>query len=120
VISDPLPGVPPKRLLLQESIGDARVSNLSTRVLARTLGVPGMDLETPVYGISQLPAPLDSAYTQWDSHPAPLPPSGDTALQQDNGAHEAVYQQPAALSQIKAFLTPAGQVTQTCPGACSF
>jgi hypothetical protein len=120
VVLDPLPNMPPKRILLQESIGDARVTNVSTRVLARTMGVPGMDLEMPIYGITQQPAPLDSAYTQWDSHPSPMPPPGDAALQHDNGAHEAVYQQPDALAQIRAFLTPSGQVTQTCQGPCAF
>ena len=120
VLHAPLPGTVQKRILVQESIGDAQVSNLATRVLARTMGLVGLDLEQPVFGIPEMPAPLDSAYTQWDSHPAQLPPPGNVALTDDNGAHDAVYQQPNAIAQIKAFLTPTGQVLQTCQGLCSF
>ncbi len=120
ILLDPLPGSPKKHILVQESEGDAQVTNVATRVLARTMGLPGMDLEHQIYGITEMPAPLDSAYTQWDSQPMPLPPSGDEALPMDNGAHNAVYPNPLAQAQIHAFLTPTGQVTQTCTGACIF
>ncbi|HZS39398.1 MAG TPA: hypothetical protein VFF06_21345 [Polyangia bacterium] len=120
LINDPLPSTPKKHILVQESIGDAEVSNVATRVLVRTIGLPGMDLETPVYGVVEMPAPLDSAYTQWDSHPSKLPPAGNTSLNVDNGAHTAVYKRPEATAQVKAFFTPTGQVTQTCSGPCSF
>jgi hypothetical protein len=119
LIRDPLPGVPPKRVLLQMSIGDAQVSNVATEVLARTVGVPGLDLEQPVYGVTTAAAPLDSAYTQWDSHPVPLPPSGDTALAKDNGAHDSVYRAALAQQQIFAFMHPTGQVTEVCNGVCN-
>ncbi len=118
VLNDPLPGVPAKRLLLQESEGDAQVSNLATRYLARTMGITGMELINPVYGVTAMPAPLDSAYTQWDSHPTPLPPTSDTALPMDNGAHDAVWANDKAEQQIRAFLQPDGQVTDVCAGLC--
>jgi hypothetical protein len=120
LIKDPLPGVPAKKLLLQMSIGDAQVSNLSTEILARTIGVQGFDLELPIYGVDVGTAPLDSAYTQWDSHPSPLPPTTDTALTMDNGAHTAVFQAPLAQSQINAFMQPTGQAISVCSGGvCS-
>ena len=120
LLQSPLAGRVTKRILVQESIGDAQVTNIATRVLVRTIGLPGLDLETPIFGVTQLSAPLDSAYTQWDSHPNPLPPTTNTALTSDNGAHDSVYRQPDALAQVKAFLTPTGQVQQTCQGPCSF
>jgi hypothetical protein len=120
LILDPLPGVNQKHILLQESEGDAQVPNIATRVLARTMGVPGLDLVTPVFGIPQQQAPLDSAYTQWNSHHTPLPPTTDTALSSDNGAHDAVYQYVPAQTQLLTFLQPGGQVIQTCQGPCSF
>ena len=120
LLRDPLPGIFTKRILLQESIGDAQVTNLSTRVLARTMGIPGLDLIVPVYGVDAQPAPLDSAYTQWNSNKMPLPPTTDTALPADNGAHDAVYQYPPAQQQILGFLAPGGQVLQTCTGPCNF
>jgi hypothetical protein len=119
VVHDPLPGVPAKQVLLQMSIGDAQVSNVATEVLARTIGVPGLDLEQPIYGVTTAAAPLDSAYTQWDSHPMPLPPSGDTALMNDNGAHDSVYRSALAQQQIFAFMHPTGQVIDVCHGVCS-
>ncbi|HEX4458441.1 MAG TPA: hypothetical protein VIA18_10755, partial [Polyangia bacterium] len=116
VIADPLPGVPVKHLLLQMSIGDAEVTNLSTELLARTIGVSGFDLEYPIYGVPVATPPLDSAYTQWDSHPSPLPPTTDTALSSDNGAHEAVFNNALAQSQINAFMTSTGQAISVCTG----
>ena len=77
-------------MLIQESEGDAQLTNLSTRLLARTLGVGGFDLTQPVYGIPVQTPPLSAAYTQWNSHPMPLPPATDTSLRKDNGAHTAV------------------------------
>jgi hypothetical protein len=118
IFTDPLPNVPAKQLLLQESINDAEVPNIATRVLARTLGVPGMDLEQPVYGVTQMSAPLPSAYTQWDVMPTPVPPAGNTPSPVDNGAHGAIRELVLLEQQIAAFLTPTGMVIQTCTGPC--
>ena len=119
LLSDPLPGVPVKRILVQESIGDAQVANVSTRVLARTMGLTGFDLSEPVPGLATGAAPLDSAYTQWNSHKTPLPPDDDTSLPKDNGAHDSVWASPKALDQISAFCRPDGQVTSVCGGPCN-
>ena len=114
----PLPGVVAKRILVQEAIDDAQVSNVSTRVLVRTIGLPGLDLEHPVFGVTELPGPLPSAYTQWDVHPLPAPPPGNTPPDQDNGAHDAVRKLALVEAQLAAFFSPTGQVTQTCTGPC--
>jgi hypothetical protein len=116
LIHDPLPGAPAKSILVQESIGDAQVSNVATRLLARTIGLDGLDLEQPVYGVTAKAAPLDSAYTQWDSRPALMPPLTNTALSKDNGAHDAVWRSELAQTQIRAFLTKDGKVTSVCSG----
>jgi len=112
-----------KQLLLQEGIGDCQVNNLATRVLARELGVPGLDLEQSVYGITAQPAPLASAYTQYDIMATPLPPGGDTPPSADNGVHETIRELVPVETQIKAFLAPNGMVTDVCSGApcvCNF
>ncbi len=119
LLANPLPGTPTKHMLLQESIGDAQVPNLATRVLARAVGVPGNDLEQPVFGIVDMPAPLDSAYTQWDVHPTPLPADVDKPPM-DNQAHEAIRRLPALIAQLQAFFKPNGMVTTTCTGPCVF
>ncbi len=121
LLASPLPGAhADKRIILQESEGDAQVPNVSTRIEARLIGLPGLDLEHPVYGIDEKPAPLDSAYTQWDVHSMPLPPAGNKPAPVDNQAHEGIRRLPALIAQLKAFFTPTGQVTQTCSGPCSF
>ena len=120
LLRDPLPGSSAKRILVQESIGDSQVPNLATRILARAMGLPGLDLEQPVFGVPMLPAPLDSAYTQWNVHREPLPPTVNMPSPVDNGAHDAISVLAPLQAQLQAFLTPTGQVTQTCTGLCSF
>ncbi|MCU1282599.1 MAG: uncharacterized protein JWM53_6145 [bacterium] len=120
VITDPLPMTPPKRILVQESINDAQVPNLATRLEVRGLGIPGTNLEQPVYGVDELPSPLDSAYTQWDVHPMPVPPDVDLPPPSDNGAHEAIRRLDPLVEQLRAFFKPDGRVTQTCNGLCVF
>ena len=111
---------PAKRILVQEAVNDAQVPNLATRLLVRTLGIPGTNLEVPVYGVDVAPAPLDSAYTQWDVHPMPVPPDVDLPPAMDNGAHEAIRRLDPLVEQLRAFFKPDGQVTQTCTGPCVF
>jgi hypothetical protein len=84
------------------------------------MGLPGLDLIVPLYGIPAEPAPLSSAYTQWDAHKMPRPPTTNTPLPSDNGAHDAVYQYGPAQTQLLTFLQPGGQVLQTCTGPCNF
>jgi hypothetical protein len=119
LLAHPLDGVTVKQVLVQESEGDAQVSNLATRYLARTLGLDGIEIINPVYGVAEKSAPLDSAYTQWDSHLLPLPPDSNTSLSDDNNAHGAVWASDLAEQQIRAFLAPGGQVTDVCGGPCN-
>ncbi|HEY2511760.1 MAG TPA: hypothetical protein VGI39_12920, partial [Polyangiaceae bacterium] len=119
LIANPLPGSPAKHILLQESIDDAQVTNVSTRFLARTGGFSSLDLTAPVPGLTPGQAPLDSAYTQYDSNPMIVPPTTDTALSSDNGAHDAVWQSTTAQQQIHMFLAPGGQVQSVCHGPCA-
>ncbi|MGZ3441065.1 MAG: hypothetical protein ACXVDD_16190, partial [Polyangia bacterium] len=120
VITDPLPMTPPKRILVQEAINDAQVPNLATRLEVRALGIPGTNLEQPVFAVDELAAPLDSAYTQWDVHPMPVPPDVDLPPSADNGAHEAIRRLDPLVEQLRAFFKPDGRVVQTCNGTCVF
>jgi hypothetical protein len=120
LILDPLPGVPPKRVILQESIGDSQVPNMSTRLLARAIGLQGLGLVQRVHGIEEVDGPLDSAYTQWDTHKTPLPPPINTPPDIDNGAHGAIQELPALGEQLRLFFAPDGQAVNTCGGPCDF
>ena len=97
---------PPKRILVQEAVNDAQVPNLATRLLVRTLGIPGTNLEVPVYGVDVAAPPLDSAYTQWDVHPMPVPPDVDIPPAMDNGAHEAIRRLDPLVEQLRASSSP--------------
>jgi hypothetical protein len=48
-----------------------------------------------------------------------VPPLSDTALANDNGAHDAIWQSPIAQSQIHSFLAPDGQVQSVCASGCN-
>jgi hypothetical protein len=120
LLHDPLPGSTVKQILVQESIGDAQVPNIATRVLARTIGLSGLDLIHPIYGVPTAQAPVGSAYTQWDAQKMPRPPETNTALSDDNGAHDSVYKYGPAQLQLTEFLKKGGQVQSTCGGSCVF
>jgi hypothetical protein len=87
LLDHPLPGTVAKRIIVRESIGDSQVTNVATRVLARTIGLPGLDLEYPVFGIAEAPPPLQSAYTQWDFHPMMPPPAGNIPAHGQRRSH---------------------------------
>jgi hypothetical protein len=120
LLGDSLPGVPDKQILVQESIGDAQVPNIATRLFARTMGIQALPLVEEVYGLDVRDGPLDSAYTQWDSGPNPLPPTGNTPADDDNGAHDAIRSSEDLQEQLRLFFQPDGQVVHTCEGPCSF
>jgi hypothetical protein len=119
LLAHPLPGAGPKQVLLQESLGDAEVTNVSTELLARAIGLPGLGLLRPVVGVAPAEPPLDSALTQWDLAPSPLPPTSDTALPRDNGAHTALYGYPVAQQQVMRFFRPDGRIVDVCHGRCT-
>ncbi len=97
-IADPFADTPAKKILVLESINDAQVPNTATRVLVRTMGLAGMDLEQMPFAIPVATAPLDSAYTQWA-----------------NGAHAAILGIDQVYTQASAFLAAGGKVTSVCP-----
>jgi hypothetical protein len=79
--TDPLPGTPSHRVLLQEAFGDHQVTNIATEVEARTIGAevrlplldPGRSRDrVPMWGILRIadfPFHGPAAITQWDVGP---------------------------------------------------
>ncbi len=126
IIKAPLPDTPPKKIILQESRGDAQVPNTSTHILARTMGLKGLaPMVYPVYGITEEPGPIEgSAYTQWFVVPdaIPFPDETKNIPPQPNDAHEAIRRLPELIEQLNLFFRPDGKIYQTCPGggACRF
>jgi hypothetical protein len=116
-ISDPLPGVPKKQLLLDMSMNDAEVPNLATEAIARTLGVPLLKPSNlGAFGLTQASGPLPSALTTWDSKLQPIPPLTNATPEKDNGAHVAIRLYPQLQAQLANFFTK-GEVIDTCNGS---
>jgi len=115
VINDPLPGTPPKQILMWEAIGDCLVNNYSTETVARTMG---LSLITPAikqpYGLPPVASGLTSGITILDEHPTPLPPTQTNAQPiEDNGTHSGVNKRQAVLDQVRTFVLD-GSISQTC------
>ena len=87
------------------SMGDCLVTNISTEMVAREMGI---DLLAPSakqpWGMSPVAAPLKSAINVFNAHPTPLPPDTNVPPGTDNGTHSGINKKPAALRFVAAFL----------------
>lgn len=118
MIHDPLPDTPAHRVILQESIGDAEVTNIATENMARTMGVPLLSPSVrEVWGLTADAGPADSALSIWDTQDPIENPVGNLPSP-DNDAHGAIRRLPMLIEQIRRFLRPDGQVEHTCDGVC--
>jgi len=68
----------------------------------------------------EVEGPLDSAYTQWNTHSLPLPPVGNEPAPSDNGAHDNIRDIPQMHEQIQMFFHPDGRAVNTCGGPCDY
>lgn len=107
VIKDPLFGNPTKNILMWYSIGDCLVSNITTEMVARTMGIDmiGPAVKAP-WGLAINPGALDNGIVVFDDHPAPLPPETNVPPAKDNGTHSGINRKPAALRMMQSFLLP--------------
>lgn len=112
----------PRRVLVQEAMGDCLVPNVTTDILSRAFGLP---VVTPAvaapYGLRTATAPLmESALTQFAITPSLTrftPPLDNTVPAMDNGVHSDMVSLPNASDQVVTFLE-SGRVEQTCTGSC--
>ncbi len=120
---DPPPQAPATRqILLQESIGDCQVPNLTTEMLARAIGVP---LVTPsiydVYGLETVNSPtLESALVQYhmvEQEQANPPPAENIPPSVDNGVHSDICFMDHVFDQVFHFIEN-GEIIQYCTGYC--
>ena len=113
---------PKKYILFQESRHDDQVPNISTRSVARSMGIDQLTPNVkPVTGLSQKAGPLDSAYMQWDLKVKYVPTKKNTpAIKPPNSesAHDKLRHLATCLTSWKEFLKPAGKVNNPCNGAC--
>lgn len=114
VISDPMPNTPVKQIMMYEAIGDSLVTNLSTEMTARTMGIPviGPTLREP-YGLEVTTDPVPNGFTIYDEHRGDEPPLTNVPPSDDNGTHGGVNERAAVLRQAETFFFQ-GVVVNSC------
>jgi hypothetical protein len=127
VIKDPLFGNPVKNILMWYSIGDCLVSNLTTEMTARTMGIDmiGPSVKAP-WGLAIQPGAQANGIVVFDDHPTPLPPDTNVPPDKDNGTHSGINRKAAALRMVNRFLLAPQQAANGCalaatpgtPAAC--
>ncbi|HEU4732946.1 MAG TPA: hypothetical protein VFT22_33860 [Kofleriaceae bacterium] len=107
VIKDPLFGNPVKNILMWYSIGDCLVSNVTTEMVARTMGIDmlGPSVKAP-WGLTVKSGAQANGIVVFDDHPSPLPPETNEPPREDNGTHSGINRKPAALRMVQSFLLP--------------
>jgi len=131
LITDPYDGIEAKQVLMVEAFGDHQVANVSTEVLARTLGAavhtPAIadgrsNDATPMWNIAPLDpsAPTTAILVLWDFG-TPGPPSVNlppTEPEYGRDPHGAGSDEPLVLQQALTFLLT-GEFTDLCnAGPC--
>ncbi len=118
MVVDPLPGVSPKQVLLQDAIGDAQVTTLGAQTIARaylaaTPGTPVAD----IWGVTAMESVTGaSGITEYD-FAAPEVPSNNTPPDADFDTHESTRRAYAAQEQMAHFFAT-GEILNFCEGAC--
>jgi hypothetical protein len=125
--ADPLPGAPTKQVLLFGAFGDHQVANVTTDVLARTIGArvrqpalaDGRSTDvTPFWGIEPLDAPpaRGTGYVMWD-FATPAPPLTNTPNRAGDDPHGKGAEVPEVLQLALRFVLT-GDIEAACAGPC--
>lgn len=117
---DPLPGTPPKQVLLQVGIGDAQVSTLSAQLSARAFGAATVaPANRPVWGVEERPPGFQgSAFVEWYYPDGATEPFENVPPDKEGDTHECPRREPAAQAQVVDFLET-GVINQYCDGPCT-
>jgi hypothetical protein len=114
-LQNPLPGVPAKSILMWYAMGDCLVTNISTELIAREMGITLLSPDVKQgWGLTPTPGPLASGINVLNAHPTPLPPTTNVPPATDNGTHEHINEEPAVLQETQQFLLGQQQAVQTC------
>jgi hypothetical protein len=118
----PLPNSPsPRTVVLQESIDDCQVPNLTTELLARAYGIAEVAPDiVPIFGVGTDTTPTTtSSLSQFaiESDIAKyVPPTTNVTPTMDNGAHFDLAFQAPALAEVVTLLNT-GSIVQACADA---
>ena len=113
VLADPMPGVPPKNILMWMAIGDSLVTNLATEMTARTMGIDvvGPSVKQP-WGMDVMAATMPNGLVVIDEHRTPMP-SEFNMPEDDNGTHGGCNRRAALLRMTEQFVLQ-GDVVMGC------
>ncbi|MBI4512008.1 MAG: hypothetical protein HY698_20420 [Deltaproteobacteria bacterium] len=115
LLARPVPGSPPKQVLMQVALGDSEVSNLGAELQARIMGIPmlGPPLRNYApYGLEWKDGELANGMAVYDQDPTPRPPLG-TGPREKNETHWRLRRLKSASEQIRHFFET-GKIVQTC------
>lgn len=118
LVSDPLPGTMPHRILMRAVLGDHQVTTLGAHVMARSAGVPHLDTGIrSIPGLETQPGPIDgSAYAEFDLG-LPADPVCNVPQSLCEDPHGKLRGTDEARAQLDTFLRT-GRVENPCGGAC--
>jgi len=106
VIKDPLfADQQPKNILMWYAVGDCLVTNSTTEMVAREMGIEmmGPAVKSP-WRLPPNPAVQSNGLVLFDDHPSPLPSDLNLPPFEDNGTHSGINKKPAALRYAETFL----------------
>lgn len=124
ITRDPYRGTPKKKVLLFEAFGDFQVANVSTEVLARTIGArirqpalaPGRSTAVESFwGIEPIDQlPFDgTALVVWDYGTAP-PPVANVPPRDGSDPHDFILRTVQAVLMVSDFLKTDGSLRDVC------
>jgi hypothetical protein len=119
---NPLPNSPsPRTVVIQESIDDCQVPNLTTELLARAYGIQEVTPDiVPIFGIGTDTTPTTtdslSQFAIASDIAKYVPPTTNVTPSMDNGAHFDLAFQAPALAEVITLLNT-GTIVQTCADA---
>ena len=119
ITEEPFPDTPVHHVVLMEGIGDHQVPNLSTELLARSIGAAylGPPNQT-LYGLDPVDGPLDNQNVFIDfSYGLPPNPIENVPMTDGDDPHGSVFFEPAAQGAMFEFLLT-GTMQNYCDGAC--
>ena len=118
LLAEPLDGADPRPLLFQVGLGDVSVPNLGSFLHARLTGIPLVEPSpVEVYGLETTEGPSPAGLTLIDFGIDLTVYDKAQPSDEDNGVHEGVRLEAAALSELAGFLAD-GLVAHPCDGPC--
>ncbi len=115
---NPLPGTPPKQVLLVEAIGDHQVPNLATHLLARTIGATHIEpANRPIFDLPSAAPPFDGHAMVGVDFGLPPVPVENVPMREGDDPHGIATDQLPVIEMMRAFLLE-GRIEMRCDGPC--